>query len=151
MQNIILTRITLKDIDAYVALEKSVSGAKTYSGVTTEKEAIEELGNKNTVAYFIKKDGEIVGSIEYEIKNKDEAYISGLVVSPRFQGQGFGYAALEQLMSGELRDIPRVDLVTHPRNSRAIRLYLSLGFVIESWKDNYYGDGEPRIVMARVK
>ena len=50
----------------------------------------------------------------------------------------------------EFRDVKRIDLVTHPDNIKAIALYQSLGFAIESRKENYYGDGEPRIVMARI-
>ncbi len=33
-----------------------------------------------------------------------------------------------------------MDIVTHPKNTPALKLYLKYGFKIESWKDNYYGD-----------
>lgn len=46
----------------------------------------------------------------------------------------------------DLEDVKRIDLVTRPQNSRAFMLYLLLGFAAESWKDNYFGDGEPRLV-----
>ena len=46
-------------------------------------------------------------------------------------------------------NVKRIDLVTHPHNSKIIGLYLSYGFIIEAWKDNHFGDGEPRIVLAR--
>lgn len=44
---------------------------------------------------------------------------------------------------------PRIELVVHPHNNPAISLYLSLGFKIESWRDNYFGDGEPRLVLVK--
>jgi hypothetical protein len=28
-------------------------------------------------------------------------------------------------------------------------LYLSMGFIIESWLDNYFGDGEPRLMLVK--
>jgi len=42
----------------------------------------------------------------------------------------------------------RIDLVTHPENKNALRLYRSLGFKVESAKKIIFGDGEPRLVLA---
>jgi ribosomal protein S18 acetylase RimI-like enzyme len=39
--------------------------------------------------------------------------------------------------------------VTHPENAGALRLYMSLGFKVESRIEDCFGDGEPRLVMAR--
>lgn len=148
MQKITLQRATGGDVDAYLAVEKSVMGPKTYSGVTTKEEAREEI--EKNVVYLIKKDDQAVGTIQYQLEGKDCAHITGLVVDPRFQKQGIGREALTRVLD-ELKDIKRIDLVTHPQNTHAIMLYLSFGFVIESWKDNYFGDGEPRIVLSRTK
>jgi ribosomal-protein-alanine N-acetyltransferase len=41
-----------------------------------------------------------------------------------------------------------VELVTHPENENAIRLYSFLGFRVERRLENYFGDGEPRAVLA---
>ena len=37
--------------------------------------------------------------------------------------------------------------VTHPQNTGAIILYLEHGFKIVGWKDDYYGDGQPRLML----
>ncbi len=147
-QTISLEKATVKDVDQYLTIEKSVIGPKTYSGITVEDKAKEEF--QTNQVYFIKKDSKIVGTIQYEMKSPDHAYLSGLVVDPRFQGQGIGREA-SKLILQELKDMKRVDLITHPHNTRALMLYLSLGFVIESWKDDYYGDGEPRLVLSLEK
>jgi ribosomal-protein-alanine N-acetyltransferase len=42
----------------------------------------------------------------------------------------------------------RIDLVTHPENKNALQLYMSLGFKVESRRENYFGDGEPRLVLV---
>lgn len=145
--NITFKKATINDVAEFLRIEKSVIGPKTYSGISDENEAMEEI--KNNVMYFIQKDGINIGTMQYEIKEVGHAYGSGIVVDPKFQGQGIARKSLEWLLANDLKNFKRIDLVTHPRNTRAIMLYLSLGFVIESWKDNYYDDGEPRIVLAR--
>lgn len=49
----------------------------------------------------------------------------------------------------KMSEYPRIELVAHPHNSPAILLYLSLGFIIESWENNYFDDGEPRLIMVK--
>ena len=145
---ITLERATLADIPVLLELEKSVSGTNTYSPILTEHEWQEEF--QKCIIYLIQNDRTVIGSLSYEKKDADHAYISGLVINPRFQGKGFGRDALRLLLL-ELSSIKKVDLVTHPNNTSAVTLYKSLGFVTESLKENYYGDGQPRIVMVLKK
>jgi ribosomal protein S18 acetylase RimI-like enzyme len=146
--DIVFKKATIDDVAEFLRIEKSAIGAKTYSGISDEQEAIEEI--ENNEVHFIIKDGKTVGTTGYQMKSPDHAYLSGLVIVPEFRGQGIGRKAAEFRLN-QLENIKRIDLVTHPLNSRVIMIYLSLGFHIESWKDNYYGDGEPRIVLAREK
>lgn len=146
---IILKKATVNDVETYIDIESSIGITKTYSAIIDPKAVKKEL--EETITYFIEYEGKIVGSLAYEIKGESHAYFSGFVVRPEFQRKGIAREAFNQLLAGELKDMKRVDLVTHPHNTPAIMLYLSLGFIIESWKDNYFGDGEPRIFMARVK
>jgi len=143
-----LKRAAIEDIDRFLDLEKLAAGTLIYSAMTDRKDALDEI-SKNTV-YLIEKDGEIVGDISYEIRDGKTAYISGLMIDPRFQGQGVGRQAMAMIME-ELKGMEKIELVTHPRNTKALMLYLSLGFEIEKWKDNYFGDGEPRVSMAKKK
>ncbi len=133
------------DIEELVELEKSVTGTKIYVPMLTQEEwmVVLEIG----VAYLIMYGSTLVGNISYENKGRDRVHISGLVISPQFQGQGFGREALVKVLE-ELKDVKRIDLVTHPKNAKALELYTSLGFVVESEKENYYGDGEPRLILV---
>lgn len=140
-----LERATVDDIQTLLEIEKTTVGLKIYSGYFNEKE-IEEWIN-NDVVYIIKNDDAIVGSISYEIKNENHAYISGLVVKPEFQKQGLARKAMTLLFE-ELKEHKQLSLVVHPDN-HAVNLYESLGFVFESRKENYFGDGEPRIIMIK--
>lgn len=144
--NLTFIRATKDDVDVFLNLEKKVSGVKTYSPMLERGEVKKEIEN-NTV-YLIKKGSEIIGSIMYENKGADHIYISGLVIDPRFQGLGIGREAMSLIMK-KIGDAKRIDLVTHPDNKRAISLYESLGFQVESRKENYFGDGEPRVVMVK--
>lgn len=142
-----LQRASETDIETLLNLEKSVAGSPTYSPMLKEDEWKEAL--ENGIAYLIKSGEEVVGNISYEEKNPQHMYISGLVVSPSHQGQGIARTALTQVLK-EHPDATRVDLVTHPDNP-ALKLYESLGFKIEDRKENYYGDGEPRLVLALLR
>lgn len=143
-----LRRAAISDIPTLLILEESVAGTKIYSPMLKEEEWIKELGKG--VVYIIEKDGEAVGNISYERINKDNVYISGLAIHPKFQGQGIAHEAVVHILK-ELKDIKMIDLVTHPDNIKALKLYQSLGFTIESRKENYFGDGEPRLVLVLQK
>jgi ribosomal-protein-alanine N-acetyltransferase len=143
---ITLKKATLNDLEVILDLVKTADGIKTYSVTTDPEEMLADL--KKGEAFLIEKDNQIIGSVMYEIKSPTHSYLSDLVIRPDFQGQGIGREAMTEILK-KLHGYPRIDLVTHPENVRAIKLYESLGFVIESRKENYFGDGEPRVVMVR--
>ena len=95
----------------------------------------------------IKKGATVVGSLSYEKKHEGHVYISGLVIAPQFQGQGIAKKALTQILK-KLKSVKRMELVIDRENRRALLLYRSLGFAVESRKENYFGDGEPRLILA---
>lgn len=138
---------TLADANTLFTLKQKMSGLHTYSVMTDPKEQKQEL--QSGVTYLIEKEGKIVGSISYEIKSEGHAYLSDLVIDPEYQGQGLGREALMRVLK-ELEQTERIDLVTHPENDTALKLYLSLGFQVESREEDYYGDGEPRLVLAKI-
>jgi len=148
MENIILQKATVENIPELLAIEEKLTNLKTYSAMTTAKEWQDEFDNKNVTIYLVLKDKDIVGNVSYEKKPDGAAYISGLGLYPEFQGQGIGRKVIELIME-DLKDVKTIKLATHPENSKAIKIYLSFGFVIKAWKDNYFGDGEPRIEMVK--
>lgn len=147
-ETISLSRATLADVPALLEVEKTAVGLKTYSGYYTEKE-LEDYVQADTV-YLIKKGSEVVGSISYEVKAPDRVYLSGLVIKPDFQKQGLARQATAKVLE-ELKDFAVVDLAVHPDNHSAIKVYASFGFVPKETKENYFGDGEPRLIMVLSK
>jgi ribosomal-protein-alanine N-acetyltransferase len=140
-----LIRATTKDVQKLLEIEKTTIGLRLYSGYFNEEEV--EGYVKNSVVYLIKNDGDIVGSISYDVIDPDHADISGLVIKPEFQKKGFARKAMELLFE-KLKDYKKLSLVVHPDN-HARKLYESFGFEEESRKENYFGDGEPRVVMVK--
>ncbi len=110
------------------------------------KEEVDYLQNSEiNVAYEGTK---IVGFIAYEDK-QDSVEIISLAVIPEYQKKGIGKLLLNQILV-KLKN-RKVHLVTHPRNTPAIILYLKLGFEIYGLKENYYGDGQPRLLLRNYK
>ena len=135
----------LKDISILLGLEKSVMDTNFYSSVEDWHNEIKE-----NAVFLIEKEGTIVGYTAYFKENGEYAHIGGLVIKPEFQWQGIGREATLYRLR-EICNVKRVDVVTHPENISVINLYQSLGFVIESRKENYYGDGEPRLVLVLAR
>jgi len=149
VENINLKKANAEDADSILAVEKSLEDAKTYSALKSKEEIMEEI-YKNFF-YLIEQENKIVGDVSYEMKSENHAYISGLVVAPKFQGQGIARQAMEIILA-ELKNIKIIDLVTHPENKKAIKLYESLGFKKAGEPmENYFNDGEPRIKMVLEK
>lgn len=146
--NLNYRKASIDDIPLLIDLEKKVQGVRTYSGTFKVNEWIEELNIG--VVYIIEKDGVPVGDIMFEMKSAEHAYVDKILVVPEFQGQGIARHAMKYVLS-EIGNIQRIDLVAHPENIQALSLYESFGFKVESRKENYFGDGEPRLVMFLVK
>ncbi|MFH0852134.1 MAG: GNAT family N-acetyltransferase [bacterium] len=145
MEQIILKKANLEDIPTLLEIEKSVAGTNIYSPMVEDADWKEEF--QKCEVYLIEHNNMVIGNLSYEKKENDHVYISGLVIKPEFQGQGIGRKVLIKLLE-ELKDMRRIDLVTHPDNHHALKLYQSLGFIVESRKENYFGDGEPRLVLV---
>ena len=87
---------------------------------------------RNSVALHIALDGEPIGMLMYHDWAEDECYVlSQFFIDQRWQGQGYGYAAM-QLVLDEFRREGRyhkVDLCYCEGNEPAMKLYEKCGFV----------------------
>jgi ribosomal-protein-alanine N-acetyltransferase len=73
--------------------------------------------------------------------------MGNVAVDPIYRRQGIAHEVMRRILEA-CREVRRVELVTHPENQDALRLYKSLGFVVEGRIENYFGDGEPRLLLA---
>lgn len=99
---------------------------------------------KDCEVYLAYENKILVGLFAYK-HDKNDIEVKQVIVLPQYQRKGFGKKIVKKLM--ELVKGNKVYLHTHPKNTAAIIIYLKNGFEITVWKDNYYGDGEPRLVF----
>ena len=89
---------------------------------------------------------EIIGFVAIE-KISDNFELKLIVVSPEYQSKGIGSKLLSYCLK-ENKEM-NISLTVHPDNAQAIIFYLRNGFKISKWKDNCYGDGQPRLVLLK--
>jgi diamine N-acetyltransferase len=112
-----------------IALAKAYVG---YGGVSWTPYAI-YAGGSGLAADLPPSAAEMVGfvALAYEPGSSDEYWIFHFLIDQRFQGRGYGKAALERLIERVKHDHPRcrmLQLVVHPENQRAQQLYVRVGF-----------------------
>lgn len=137
---------TAKHVEIFIALQGRSTDLKLYGPVGEVDDALREIAENSL--YLLKLGDEFVGCAAYRVRPDGSVYISNVVVDPAHRGRGYARAALSYALEMNRR-APRADLVTHPENEHALRLYGSLGFRVESRHENYFGDGESRLVLAR--
>ncbi len=146
MTELTLERMTDKDVDEFFVLDQKVSVPRMYNPNETVEKALAEI--RDNELFFIKKGAQAVGMIAYQAKPDGSIYISNMGVLPEYRGEGIARTAIEMILK-IIGSVPRIWLVVHPENV-ALNLYKSLGFVEEKRVENYYGDDEPRLVMAKT-
>lgn len=145
IQRLTFQKVTENDWETVIFIEKSCE-TLTFLAYTKEEDSRKYL--RNSQVWIIKLGDKIIGTISYEEKSLEHAYIDAMTILPEYRGKGFATEAMIWLMA-QLKDYKSVDLVTHPRNSASLRVYLKFGFKITEWKDNYFGDGQPRLHLFR--
>lgn len=98
--------------------------------------------------YTAFESGVPIGFFAFENQG-EKIEVKTVVVLPEYQNRGYGKIMMNKIK--ELAKTKPVFLVTHPKNINAVLMYLKSGFEIYGWKDNYYGDGQPRLLLKLVK
>lgn len=95
---------------------------------------------------IMRRNGQIVGFLQYEQPLEDHIYISALGVHPDAREQQVGRTLLRNLLSGISASgkNPAVSTVTGPSNYVMLRLLLSQGFLVRTIMRDYFGPGRDR-------
>jgi len=144
MPELWLKRATSADWQAIAEIEQQVDH-KLFFSFEREAEIADYI--KNSAVYFIVNDSGTVGTISYTIKPDETVYLDSLVILPQYRHQGIATAAMNIIMH-EI-GVKKCLLAVHPENRVAIKLYLNFGFAITAWKDNYFDDSQPRLIMEK--
>ncbi len=103
-------------------------------------------GGAHWTPYAIYAGGTMVGflALAYEPETTDQYWLFHFFIDQRYQGYGYGKAALRCFVELVRREHPRcqtLQLVVHPENIRAQRLYTATGFHptgTERWGEPVY-------------
>jgi ribosomal protein S18 acetylase RimI-like enzyme len=139
-------RVRLKDAARFVALEREIETPKLYAPALTIAAAKAEI--RRNRLYFLCCGARRVGTIAYRVRDDGSVEISNLAIRPAWRRRGLARAAMAFVFARNRAPGP-FELVTHPENRKALRLYAGLGFEIRRRIENCFGDGEPRLVLVK--
>lgn len=105
------------------------------------------------LTWGILDNNKLVGKVGYIKEDSGDYELDGMVVSPKYRGQGLG----KELINFSLKEMKKIVgtgnifLYVNPKNTPALILYLKLGFQIAEWIPNKFGDGENRLKLILKK
>lgn len=146
MNKIKFKQVSIEDWKLVEEIEK---GAASIFFCPCENEKGYKKYIKESEVFFIMQDGKAIGTISYKAEKDGTILINGLTVLPDYRGKGVATNAMKKLLT-DLGD-QNYTLLVHPENTAALLIYLRLGFVITEWKDNYFGNGQPRLYLKKSK
>jgi GNAT superfamily N-acetyltransferase len=137
MTEIQLRRASVADVDAIRALTRAAY-AKWVALIGREPVPMTADYDAAILTHrfdLLERDGRLVALIE-TVDEGDQLLIENVAVAPAFQGQGLGRALLAhaERLAAELGR-PRLRLFTNRRFAENIRLYQSVGYVIDREED----------------
>jgi predicted lactoylglutathione lyase len=124
IRHLVFQRATAEDVHIFAALERK-STSRIYGPIGAMEDALREI--RESTLYFIRSGEIVVGTAAYRVRPDDSVYISCVAIDPAYRRQGIARAAMTYILE-KTKDASRIDLVTHPENANALRLYTSLGF-----------------------
>ena len=145
MNDLIIRRMTMDDLDAVVAIEETTF-AHPWSRADYEGELTRNVAARYLVAVL---DGEVVGFAGARII-LDESHITNIAVAEKYRKQGIGGAvtsALLQYLSN--LGAAYATLEVRESNLAAQHMYEKLGFIRVGRRKRYYEDnGEDAFLMV---
>lgn len=141
-------RADAADVALIAAFEIEVADGKLY-GRPLERDAVLSEIAANQYHLLLLGD-RLVATGALRLQDDGSAYLSNIAVLPSLRRQGLGRAMMNHLL-GSCGGASSLTLAVHPDNEPAIALYRSLMFSPTIVRDNFFGDGEPRLMMTRTE
>jgi len=140
-----------------VAAEEGLVGTEPPVDVPARVRGLsDEIDADNQSAHWVlEANGRVLGSAGAHETAVSGVLSLGVVLLPEARGRGFGRTLAEAVVAHALAvGAHKVELEVWPDNERAIRLYRSLGFVVEGHRRDHHRrrDGTLRssVIMARL-
>lgn len=137
---------TVSDLAAVWAVEREVFGAEVYPAFFF-RQALDLWSELLLVAES--PTGEVAGyALGAPSLRPGEGWIVSAAVLPAHRGGGVATRLTRALLDACAgRGMTEVRLTVHPGNPAAVGLYRKLGFAVVGEEADYFGLGEPRLVM----
>lgn len=143
-----LRRADTSDFEAIVSFETDVMNRRLYGRPLDHAAALVEVQANE---YFLHvRRACIAATGAWRRRDDGTAYLSNIAVRPDLRRQGLARSMMVRLLDC-CGDAAAVDLAVHPDNDAACSLYGSLGFKPSRREENFFGDGEPRLIMVRPR
>jgi len=143
-----LKRADAGDAGLVVAFETEVTNRKLYGRPLDHDDALSEISGNQYYLLFVDECLVATGALRW--REDASAYLSNIAVLPGRRRQGLGRGMMNHLLS-LCAQADTVDLAVHPDNLPAIALYTAVKFSPTDVKDDFFGDGEPRLIMTRSR
>ncbi len=139
-----LRKASRSEINKLIEVDSSIIGSRFYKPYLSESDW--HIAFDRWDIYFIVDNNRLVWSIYFYKKTDQLAYLDGFLVKPEFQYQWFWSNALWLIIDIAAKEwYSSMELITHPDNLYAQKVYVKNGFIKWQITKNYYGDGESRI------
>ncbi|MBP7769134.1 GNAT family N-acetyltransferase [Candidatus Saccharibacteria bacterium] len=143
---------TPQDLDLLFSIEQAAF-SRPFDNAFNEVDILGMISRANTgdgVFMLVQYYEEAAGYYSLLSLGDELIELEALAILPRFQGQGFGKLVMEHIIK-EVSFKADLQLTVHPKNVAGLILYLKNGFIPIGYKEDYYGDGQPRLLMKRTK
>jgi ribosomal protein S18 acetylase RimI-like enzyme len=139
-----LKRAAAADLGMVVDFEREVINETLYGKQLDHAASKSEIDTNEYYLYL--RNGRLIATGALCQRENGSAYLSNIAVHPELRRQGVARAMVSHLLV--LCDgATSVDLAVHPENHAARALYVSLGFSATQIRENFFGDGQPRMIM----
>ncbi len=148
-EDVYIRNAAVEDLPAVEKVDKEIFGTICYPlfvlrqfyEITTGLFVVAENRRKEIIGYSL-------GHLDAETRT---GWVMALAVKDTYRGRGVGLELTSHLLERfKERSANLIKLTVHPENRSAITLYRKLGFRAAETEDNYFGNGEPRLVMEKT-
>lgn len=144
----------IQDLSTVRRIEEESKG-KLYFGLGTPEQQRVFFETGGTI-FIIMADGEVIGTTSFKPEGKNAesdgkaVHIPQLAILPPYQGNGYGAQAARLLLEEVRRQGFEVAWgQIHPDNTTSLNLWKGLGFDVVDSSPDYFGDGEPRLIVEK--
>jgi len=115
------------------------------------KHILSELREKPDLSFVAIKKTKVVGYVQAEVRNDDEAVLEDIAVDKENQGLGIGSCLLEKCLH-VLKDkgIKVVFAEVHYKCASAIPFYYKHDFRIIGVKQDRFGEGQDAVILKKI-